>query len=220
MMLQGCDVADSESPVPHPLDSGGTGGRVGTIDVEKYVGAEIRKYRQRADMTSLALAQCAGVSQGMMSKIENGQTSASLTTLAAIANALGIPLSAFFSTLEQSRDVSYVPAGTGLEIDRRGTKAGHIYELLGHGVRSPVAVEPYLITLTENSEPFGDFQHEGVEYIYMLEGELVYRHGDRRFAMRPGDSLFFDPIAPHGPVELVALPARYLTVITYPRSNE
>lgn len=213
-------MVDSRSPVHEPFDSNATGDREGTVDVEKYVGAEIRKYRRRADMTCLALAQCAGVSQGMMSKIENGQTSASLTTLAAIANALGVPLSAFFSTLEQSRDVSYVPAGTGLEIDRRGTKAGHLYELLGHGIRSPVAVEPYMITLTENSEPFGDFQHEGVEYIYMLEGELVYRHSERRFPLRPGDSLFFDSIAPHGPIELVQLPARYLSIITYPRYNE
>lgn len=192
----------------------------GFKDIEKYVGAEIRKYRRRADMTVLALAQSAGVSQGMMSKIENGQTSASVSTLTAIANALGMPVSALFAKLEQSRDVSYVPAGQGLQIDRRGTKAGHMYELLGHGVRSPTGVEPYLITLTENSEPYGDFQHEGVEYIYMLEGEVVYRHGEHRFGLHPGDSLFFDAIAPHGPIELVRLPARYLTVITYPRNHE
>jgi len=213
-------VSDSRSRVSHHAAPPASQGGGGTSDIEKYVGAEIRKHRRRADMTVLALAQCAGLSQGMMSKIENGHTSASLTTLAAIANALGVPLSALFSSMEQSRDVSYVPAGKGIEIDRRGTKAGHIYELLGHGVRSPVAVEPYLITLSDTSDRFSDFQHEGVEYIYMLEGEVIYRHGDRRFRMGPGDSLLFDSIGPHGPVELVRLPARYLSVITYTRANE
>ncbi len=188
-------------------------------DLEKYIGAEIRKHRRNANMTVLALAQRANLSQGMMSKIENGHASPSLSTLAALADALGISLSALFARLDASRDVCYVPAGEGLEIDRRGTRAGHIYELLGHGVRGPVAVEPYMITLTEGSEPFGDFQHEGVEFIYMLEGELIYRHGDRTFHIGPGDSLFFDAIATHGPLELVRLPSRYLSIIVYPRSE-
>jgi len=190
-----------------------------TRDLEKYIGSEIRKHRRNANMTVLALAQRAGLSQGMMSKIENGQTSPSLSTLVALAEALSIPVSALFSRLDSSRDVSFVPAGGGLEIDRRGTRAGHLYELLGHGVRGPVGVEPYMITLGEDSEPFGDFQHEGVEFIYMLEGELVYRHGQRRFPMGPGDSLFFDAIAPHGPIELVSFPCRYLSIITYPRDE-
>jgi len=206
---------DAESLGLIPDTTAGTA----TNDLEKYIGQEIRKHRRRGNMTLLALAQRAGLSQGMMSKIENGQTSPSLTTLAALADALSIPLSALFTPLEASRDVSYVPADEGLEIDRRGTRAGHMYELLGHGVRGVVGVEPYMITLREDSEPFGDFQHEGVEFIHMLEGELVYRHGSQTFPMRPGDSLFFDAIAPHGPIELLELPCRYLTVITYPRSD-
>jgi len=192
---------------------------VGTEDLEKAIGAEIRRHRRRADMTLLALAQRAGLSQGMMSKIENGQTSPSLATLAALAEVLAIPLSSLFTPLERSRDVSFVAAGNGLEIDRRGTRAGHVYELLGHGVRAAVGVEPYLITLHEGSEAFGDFQHEGVEFLYMLEGELVYRHGPQRFPMRTGDALFFDAIAPHGPVELTRLPCRYLSIITYPNTK-
>lgn len=189
-------------------------------DLEKYIGLEIRKQRRRANITVQQLAKQAGLSQGMMSKIENGNTSPSLTTLASLADALSLPLSTLFTPLEESRDVSFVPAGQGLEIDRRGTRAGHVYELLGHGVRGPVAVEPYLITLKEESEAYGDFQHEGVEFIHMLEGEIVYRHGDRSFRLQPGDSLFFDSIAPHGPVELVELPARFLSIITYSRGDE
>ncbi|MEX0606938.1 MAG: XRE family transcriptional regulator [Halofilum sp. (in: g-proteobacteria)] len=189
-------------------------------DLEKYIGLEIRKQRHRANLTVQQLAQQAGLSQGMMSKIENGHTSPSLSTLAGLADALSLPLSALFTPLEESRDVSYVPADEGLEIDRRGTRAGHIYELLGHGVRGALGVEPYLITLSEGSESFGEFQHEGAEFIYMLEGEVVYRHGDRHFRLKPGDSLFFDSIAPHGPVELTALPARYLSIITYMRASE
>lgn len=185
--------------------------------LETRLGAAIRTHRRRLGMTASELAQRAGLSQGMLSKIENGQTSPSLATLSALAGALGVPLHAFFAALETTRDVSFVPAGSGIEIDRRGTRAGHLYTLLGHGVRGPLSFEPYLITLTEDSEPFAAFQHEGVEFIHMLEGEVVYRHGGRDFPLKPGDSLFFDAVAPHGPAALVRLPARYLSIIAAPQ---
>lgn len=196
-----------------------TAGGPARRDIEKYIGAEIRKHRLARGMTLMSLAQRAGLSQGMMSKTENGQTSPSLSTLAVLAEALNVPLSSLFTSVEATRDVSFVRAGEGLKIDRQGTRAGHLYELLGHGVRGSVAVEPYLITLSEESDPFSDFHHEGVEFIYMLEGELDYRHGSRIYRMRPGDSLFFDAVAPHGPVTLHQRPCRFLTVITYAGSE-
>ncbi len=84
---------------------------------------------------------------------------------------------------------------------------------------SGVVVEPYLITLSKDSDVFPAFQHGGIEFIYMLEGEVAYRHGDQRFRMLPGDSLFFDADAPHGPEELSQLPIRYLSIISYPQGS-
>ncbi len=188
--------------------------------LEHYIGSEIRRLRKRHGLTVAEMAQQAGLSQGMLSKIENGQVAPSLSTLSALAEAMNVPISAFFTPFEQSRDVTYVPKGQGLDIDRRGTRAGHLYKLLGHGVRGEVGVEPYLITLTEESEPYDQFRHEGVEFLYMLSGEVIYRHGDRSFHMKPGDSLFFDAIVMHGPMELVKLPAVYLSVISYPRGED
>mgnify|MGYP000079548514 CR=1 FL=1 len=84
---------------------------------------------------------------------------------------------------------------------------------------SGVIVEPYLITLTETSDTFPMFQHGGIETIYMLEGEVDYRHGDNVYPLKPGDTLFFDANAPHGPDVLIALPARYLSIISYPQDT-
>ena len=53
----------------------------------------------------------------------------------------------------------------------------------------------------------------------MLEGEVVYRHADRLYPLLPGDSLFFDADAPHGPEELRKLPIRFLSVISYARDE-
>ena len=187
-------------------------------NLEIAIGHEVRAFRKKLGITGSNLASATGISLGMLSKIENGNTSPSLTTLQALARALGVPVTAFFRRFEDARTAVFVKAGEGLEIERRGTRAGHQYNLLGHidNSASGVQVEPYLITLTADSDVFPAFQHQGMELIYMLEGEVQYRHGDKLYSMLPGDSLFFDADAPHGPEVLVRLPIRFLSIISYP----
>jgi transcriptional regulator with XRE-family HTH domain len=189
-------------------------------NLEVAIGREVRDFRKKLDMTVAELAKLSSLSAGMLSKIENGMTSPSLDTLQALSRALHVPVTAFFRRYEEERDATFVPAGQGLTIERRGTRAGHQYQLLGHTLRRSIAVEPYLITLTEKSDVFPIFQHAGVEFLYMLEGEVGYRHGNKTYVMRPGDSLFFDADAPHGPDDLRKLPIRFLAIICYSRESE
>jgi transcriptional regulator with XRE-family HTH domain len=177
------------------------------------VGAQVKTMRQAMKLTASEVAQAAGLSVAMLSKIENGQTAPSLATLQALAIALNVPITALFTKFDQKRDATFVKAGQGLVIERRGTRAGHRYELLGHSVHAPVKIEPFMITLDKKSDAYPIFQHAGYEFIYMLSGEVTYRHGDRSYLLQPGDSLFFDSEAAHGPEELRRLPARYLSII-------
>jgi len=144
--------------------------------------------------------------------------SASIESLDALARALNVPLTTFFASYEEQRDCSFVPSNKGVTIERRGTKAGHQYQLLGHSISGDVIVEPYLITLTDEAKPYTMFKHAGVEFIYMLTGRVLYRHADKAYPLSPGDSLFFDAAALHGPEELTELPMTYLSIIIYPRS--
>lgn len=189
--------------------------------LEVAIGREVRSYRRRKNMTVADLATMTGLSIGMLSKIENGITSPSLTTLQTLANTLSVPLTAFFRGFEEKRDVVHIKAGDAVEMERAGTRAGHQYNLLGHigSNASGVMVEPYMITLNELSDVFPTFQHSGIELLYMLEGEVEYRHGEQIFVLQPGDSLFFDADAPHGPEKLISLPARYLSIISYPQDG-
>jgi transcriptional regulator with XRE-family HTH domain len=169
-------------------------------NLEAAIGREVRNFRRQQGMTVADLANVTGLSIGMLSKIENGNTSPSLTTLQVLSHAFSVPVTAFFRSYEERRE-------------------GHQYNLLGHigSNNSGVVVEPYIITLTTESDTFPAFQHEGLELLYMLEGEVDYRHGDQVYPLKPGDSLFFDADAPHGPETLVKLPARYMSIISYPQ---
>lgn len=190
-------------------------GGQGSNRLEISIGREVRRAREKLNLTLNDLARASNISGGMLSKIENGGTSLSLASLQALSKALHVPLTSFFRGYEETRDATYVKAGEGLKIERRGTRAGHQYQLLGHSRNRPLSVEPYLITLTESSDVFPIFQHDGIEFLYMLEGEVGYRHADRVFVLRPGDSLFFDADVAHGPEELRKLPIRFLSVITH-----
>jgi len=189
--------------------------------LEVAIGREVRTYRRKREITVAELSSITGISIGMLSKIENGNTSPSLTTLQSLANALSVPLTNFFRRFEETRTAVHTKAGAGVELEREGTRANHQYNLLGHmgSNASGVMVEPYLITLSDKSDVFPTFQHAGIETIYMLDGEVEYRHGDNVYNLRPGDTLFFDADAPHGPENLISLPARYLSIISYPQDG-
>lgn len=190
--------------------------------LEVAIGREVRTLRKQRGMTGAELAETSGLSVGMLSKIENGVTSPSLTTLQALSHSLGVPISSFLTRFEEKRVAVQVKSADGVSIERRGTRSGHQYQLLGYlgANESGVVGEPYMITLTSDSDVFPTFQHDGIEYLYFLEGKVEYRHGEQTFLMEPGDSLFFDADAPHGPVNLIELPARFLSIITYPQSSK
>jgi transcriptional regulator with XRE-family HTH domain len=199
--------------------TGSTAPHVPERDLERSLGNQIRALRRTHDLSVADLASAAGISNGMLSKIENGAISASLSTLQAISKVLQAPLSSLFASFEERQDCSYVPAGQGLKIDRRGTKLGHVYHLLGHALRGEVGVEPYLITLSEGAEPYTSFSHGGVEFIYMLDGEINYRHGSETYHLKASDSLLFDSRALHGPETILGTETRYLSIIVYPRDQ-
>jgi transcriptional regulator with XRE-family HTH domain len=188
-----------------------------TRALEASIGFEVRRLRKSMELTVSQLGLMAGISAGMLSKIENGSISPSLSTLNALARALNVSMSSLLAESEERRDCSFVKAGQGVRIERRGTKAGHLYDLLGHSLAGSIAVEPFLITLKRDAQPYTNFRHAGVEFIYMLSGKVRYRHAEGTYVLEPGDALFFDAAARHGPEELIEAPMQYLSIIIYPR---
>jgi transcriptional regulator with XRE-family HTH domain len=211
--------ARRQSSLEIDLRTGSHAPRALTRSLESEIGAEVRKLRKELDLTVAELGKAAGISTGMLSKIENGSISPSLATLDSLSAALNVPISRLFKEREDRRDCSFVKKGQGVRIERRGTKAGHLYDLLGHSLGGTIGVEPYLITLKSNAVAYTDFRHAGVEFIFMLTGKVRYRHADRSYVMEPGDALFFDAAARHGPEELIQAPMTYLSIIIYPRRS-
>ncbi|MCX7627818.1 MAG: XRE family transcriptional regulator [Methylophilaceae bacterium] len=184
--------------------------------LERYLGTTIRELRIQHGLTIAEVAERAGISRGMLSKIENAQTATSLETLEQIANALGVTLSRLFRNYNMpASGAQLVKSGQGMEVVRRGTKSGHTYHLLAYDQGPHKTFEPFLITLEDPGEEFATFEHPGIEFIYMLEGELEYLVGQETFMLTPGDALTFRGCIPHRPEKLHRLPIRFLSIIHY-----
>jgi len=184
--------------------------------LDRHLGQRAREFRQRNRLTIADVAHLAGLSPGMLSKIENGQATASLDSLVRIANALGLPIGALFKNYDApGGSARLVKAGEGMEVVRRGTAKGHTYRLLAYDQGPRKRFEPFLISMDDASEAFPTFEHAGVEFIHMLNGRLEYRHGNATYLLEPGDSLTFEGQVPHGPERILEVPIRFLTVIIY-----
>lgn len=189
----------------------------GELTPDQHLGNFVRKYRLEQRLTLADVSARADISRGMLSKIENGQTSASLSTLTKVARALGVTLSTMFTNYDVPvGGAQLVKAGQGIEVVRRGTKKGHTYHLLAYDKGpTPQFFEPFLITINDKGEVFPRFEHSGIEFLYVIEGKIEYRHGQFTYLLEPGDSLTFRGEIAHGPERLVEVPIRFLAIINY-----
>lgn len=180
----------------------------------EVIAARVREFRRQLGWTIEELAERSDLSKGMLSKIENAQTSPSIFTLARLSDSLSVPVTALFRGLDEEHDVLHIKAGNGLEIPPRGAAKGRRYQLLGR-MRSPHdRFEPMLVTLTERADTFPLVQHPGTELLYMVSGRMEYAYGSSRFLLEPGDALQFVGEVAHGPTAVLDLPAQFLTVKT------
>ena len=183
--------------------------------LEAVIAVQVKGHRTEAGISAAELAARTGLSKAMVSKIESASTSCSLSTLQRLAQGLNVPVTALFQGADTEREATLTRAGQGSVTVRSGTRHGHEYRSLGTLHRRKNGIEPSLVTLTSASDVFPLFQHSGTEFIYMLEGRMVYGHGSYEYELSPGDSLVFESEGPHGPLRLVELPIRFLAVAAH-----
>jgi transcriptional regulator with XRE-family HTH domain len=193
---------------------------IDALELESAIARNARAQRQQRGLSVADMAERIGISKAMLSKIENAQTSCSLGTLALLARGLDVPVTSLFRGADTECPASYVKAGQGTPIVRNGSQVGHEYRLLG-GLRGEhERLECLEVTLTGISEAYPLFQHPGTEFIYVLEGVMDYGHSRSVYHLEPGDCLQIDGEGAHGPVALLKVPIRFLSVIGFPESRD
>ena len=190
--------------------------------VEQFIGQRIRTLRLQRNVTLDQLAERVRLTKGQLSKIENGLVSSPVSTLTRIASALGVGPGYFFQVEGTKRRAVLIRKNERKIIVGRGSKMGHYYQSLAFGLPFEKDFEPYLMNIEEKTiDPSQNiFRHPGHELLFMLEGEMDYRHDDQIYHLSPGDSLFFDGTIEHGPVMVYSPPVLFLSIISNPKGGQ
>src|SRR5258708_31582227 len=189
--------------------------------VELFIGQRIRTLRLQRNVTVDEREGVVRLTQGQLSEIENGLVSSPVSTLTRIASALGVGPGYFFQVDGSERRAVHIRKNERKIIVGRGSKMGHYYQSLAFGLPFEKDFEPYLMNIEERKiDPSQNiFRHPGQELLFMLEGEMDYRHDDQIYHLSPGDSLFFDGAIEHGPVMVYSPPVRFLSIISNPKGE-
>lgn len=157
------------------------------------VGGSLRRLREERSLSIRALAEKSGLAVNTLSLIENGKSSPSVSTLQQLAGALVVPITAFFETKTPKKNLAYVKA------DQRPRA------VFDHGILEDLAadsviqgVEPFVVILEPGAGSGAqEIVHTGYEFIYCLEGRLLYTIEGHTYLLEPGDSLLFEAHLPH-----------------------
>ncbi|PZQ88730.1 MAG: XRE family transcriptional regulator [Leifsonia xyli] len=186
------------------------------VPIDQRAGAAIREHRLERSLTLAELASAADMSVAMLSRIENGQSAASLEVIERVCAALGVDMSTLFRAIEDTAgSAQLIKASEQMEVVRTGTKHGHTYRLLSYHKGPRKIFEPFFIEMDKLSDVYPRFQHPGTEFIYMLSGRMEYRFGDKTFLVEPGDAFTFSGSIIHGPETLLDEHIRFLAIIIY-----
>lgn len=160
---------------------------------EVLVGQRLREIRTRQGFSLRALASRSGLNINTLSLVENGKSSPSVSTLQQLAQALFVPISAFFELAPTEKKVVFTAA------DQRpiaffGTTRIHN---LGKDLLDN-AVQPFLVSLQPQMGSGEQMiVHTGYEFVYCLAGSIRYQIETDEFLLNEGDSLVFEAHLPH-----------------------
>ncbi|RJQ39308.1 MAG: cupin domain-containing protein [Anaerolineaceae bacterium] len=160
---------------------------------EINVGRQLQNIRTMQGLSLRALAKLSGLNFNTLSMIENEKTSPNVSTLQQLATALKVSITAFFDSSSEYKEIVFQQAGKRPYASFLQGK----FEDLGGGIAMGEAT-PLLMTSKPNTNSGPEpFIHTGQEFIYCLDGSLVYWVGENEFILEPGDSLIFQAYIPH-----------------------
>ncbi|MBM3151848.1 MAG: cupin domain-containing protein [Chloroflexi bacterium] len=174
------------------------------------VGERLRMLRTSHKMSLRYLAQASGLSANALSMIEHGRASPSVSTLYKLADALAIPVTAFFGQEEARQEVIHVKAQTGARVPiERGYWEGR------GGEKFIGRVEPFVLSLEAGADsgPMA-MVHTGHEFVYCLQGMIEYRVERKPYVLNSGDSLLFAAHLSHQWRNVGKAPAELLIMLS------
>lgn len=186
----------------------------GTSSLDVSLGQAVKRYRKKNGLTLAQLSRISGISSAMISRIENGQSSASLSSLNQLAKAMSIPIISLFERTLNSTDINVVRADEGLNTVRITPGDTHAYSILAQHSDEDLNFSVAFVTLKKGqNRKHPVYNGEGFIFVRIHEGRAKYRCGENLFELGEGDSISFDARITNGFDDLLTDRVSFLSVV-------
>ena len=156
------------------------------------VGDRILRIREEKDLSLDEISKMTGFDVEFLSKIENKELQPQLGTVIKLSKALDSAFGRLVSGVgeklysitrkDERRTISR-------STSKKGQKQIYTYKSLAPDVKGR-HMEAFLVQLEEDPEKEISL-HEGEEFIFVLDGEVVLEIGEDKFVLEPGDSAYY-----------------------------
>ena len=162
------------------------------------IGDKVRALRLRKKMALVELGRHTGLSAALLSKIERSNIYPPLPTLLRIAMVFGVGLDYFFSDESKRPVVSVVRKKDRVRFpDTLDGTVSYFFESLDFNANERKLNAYYADFQAVADDDVAVHAHEGVEFIYLLTGNLEMNIGRQQHDLKAGDSIYFDASVPH-----------------------
>ncbi len=154
------------------------------------LGAKIKSLRLQCGFTQEELADRCELTKGYISQLENDLTSPSIATLVDLLNALGTDLKEFFSDADNQKTVFNNDDFIIKETDEY-TQTW----LVPNAQKNEM--EPIIVSINPHCKLDEDRPHEGEEFGYVLEGQVLLHIGKKSIMVSKGMSFYYEASKVH-----------------------
>lgn len=154
------------------------------------LGIKIKERRTLLMLTQEELANRCELTKGYISQLENNKVSPSMETLEIILEVLGTNFSDFFYE-EKKQEIIFTAEEQYVKQFEGYRQTWLVPTSQEH------TMEPILVEIEPNSETFNDYPHNGEEFGYVIEGEIVVVYGTQRRICRQGESFYMTTKSTH-----------------------
>jgi transcriptional regulator with XRE-family HTH domain len=165
------------------------------------LGSKIRELRLKKNYTLQDVAAKTDLSKPLLSQIENDHVVPPVATLLKVARAFNVSLAHFFQDEVGSDKIAITRHNERIRVEKRPHhrkgEVNYVYETL-ETKKTNKQMEPFLVEFpVQDTSEMVFMNHDGEEFLHVLEGTLEFRSVARVEVLESGDSIYFESDLSH-----------------------
>ncbi len=172
-----------------------------------FFGARLRELRLGHELTLEDLAVRSGLSKAFLSRLESGGRQASIPVAVTLSKIFRVSLAFFFEGPVLAPPCTVIRSADLVEKTAKGLK----YSALSD-TRQLFNVLPMLVKVSPSRRGNEHYRHQGVEWLYVLNGKLTLSIAGNTFELERGDAAHFESHLPHRLIARGGVEAEVLVV--------